>query len=356
MVGNSSDSDSSDSESSDSDSDSGNSGADPGETSESNRVETGNAGADDGTNATNNVVDVTNLNETTADNAETTHNESSGAMENENSLYSSFQETDFDVALSEVATVSSPNIGTMGTRSANSLYAMMAAASEDTDEPKTFRQALESSEQQQWKQAMLVELNLLKENDTWEICDLPNGRKAIDCKWVYKVKRNVTGAIERYKARLVIKGYSQIQGIDYDETYSPVARYTSIRFLLAMAARYNMHIHQMDAVTAFLQGELTEEIYMRQPEGLNIGLGKVCRLKRALYGLKQSSRVWNDKLNSVLVSKMKFVRSTIDTCVYYRHSAENTIILAVWVDDITIFASNSTMCTKLKMSWLRTFE
>lgn len=147
--------------------------------------------------------------------------------------------------------------------------------------------------------------------------------KAIDCRWVYKVKRNATGDVERYKARLVVKGYSQIEGIYYDETYSPVARYSSIRLLLAKAARYNLIIHQMDAVSAFLQGELTEEIYMRQPPGVEDTPGKVCRLRRALYGLKQSSRVWNDKLNDVLVNRLKFARSSMDQCIYYKHAAHN---------------------------------
>lgn len=123
-----------------------------------------------------------------------------------------------------------------------------------------------------------------------------------------------------------------------------------------MAAKYNLSIHQMDAVTAFLQGELTEEIYMRQPEGVDDKSGKVCRLKRALYGLKQSSRVWNDKLNDVLENKLKFTRSSIDQCIYYRHSQQNTIILAVWVDDIMIFSSNSTMCTKLKADLSTSFR
>lgn len=129
-------------------------------------------------------------------------------------------------------------------------------------------------------------------NKTWQLCELPAGRKAIDCMWVYKIKRDATGAIGRYKARLVIKGTLQLKCIDYDETYSPVARYLSIRFFLAMAIKHNMIIHQMDAVTAFLKGELKEENYMRQPKDFHNGTDKVCRLKRALYGLKHSCREW----------------------------------------------------------------
>lgn len=289
---------------------------------------------------------------------ESTRAEFSEAMDSENSSYASFLETDFEVAASELAVIPRPipdGNGNSSTtkpmedaRNAFGLYAMLAAATEDALEPKTYQQARTGSEKKQWENAMISEYDSLLANNTWQLCDLPAGRKAIDCKWVYKVKRNATGAIERYKARLVIKGYSQVKGIDYDETYSPVARYASIRLLLAMSAKFNLIIQQMDAVTAFLQGELTEEIYMRQPEGFDDDSGKVCRLKRALYGLKQSSRVWNDKLNDVLVKKLRFERSSIDQCIYFKNSDQNTIILAVWVDDIMIFSSNATMCTKLK--------
>lgn len=288
--------------------------------------------------------------------ANTTNIESSEAT-NGYDMNSSFAETDFDVVASEISTVPAPFIslpdvesdnGGMNHRKTLGLHALLAAAIEDESEPTTFKQAINCSAKTEWKKSMLIEYESLLANDTWKLCELPVGRKAIDSKWVYKIKRNAIGEIERYKARLVIKGYSQVKGIDYDETYSPVARYSSIRFLLAMAAKFNMIIHQMDAVTAFLQGELSEEIYMQQPDGFNDKSGKVCRLNRALYGLKQSSRIWNDKLNDVLLCKLKFLRSTIDQCIYFKHSEMNTIILAVWVDDIMIFSSNATMCTKLK--------
>lgn len=287
---------------------------------------------------------------------ESINNEFSEAGESENSSYTSVADTDFDVAASEICAVpcpvttdqiESPRQTAKG-RDALSLHAMLAAATEDVCEPKSYEEARQCGEKGEWEAAMKSEYAALVTNKTWELCELPAGRKAIDCKWVYKVKRDATGCIERYKARLVIKGYSQVKGIDYDETFSPVARYCSIRFLLAMAAKYKLIIHQMDAVTAFLQGDLREEIYMQQPEGFSDETGKVCRLKRALYGLKQASRVWNDKLNEVLVRVLKFKRSSIDQCIYYKHSNQNTIILAVWVDDIMIFSSNATMCTKLK--------
>lgn len=284
------------------------------------------------------------------------NNDSSEAMTSVNSSNASLIETEFDVAASELEIVPRPfsvekgigNLCESNARKAIGLYAMLAAATEDVQEPKSYREAIQCDEARRWEEAMACEYHSLIENDTWEMCDLPNGRKAIANKWVFKVKRSATGVIERYKARLVVKGYSQVRGIDYDETYSPVARYSSIRFLLAMAAKYQLIIHQMDAVTAFLQGELAEEIYMTQPEGFDDNSKRVCRLMRPLYGLKQSSRAWNSKLNDVLTERLKFNRSSVDQCIYFKHSQQNTIVLAVWVDDLMIFSSNGTMCTKLK--------
>lgn len=307
----------------------------------------------------NDTTNAIEIDDNTNANAVSSYIDLSEASDGDNSMYSSFTETDFDVAASEVFIVQTPfnnPIESAGARNALGLYAMLAAATNDVCEPKTYDQAIRCEESGKWKNAMVSEFRSLIDNDTWELCTLPPERNAIDCKWVYKIKRNAQGEIDRYKARLVIKGYSQVKGIDYDETYSPVARYSSIRFLLAMAAKFNLIIHQMDAVSAFLQGDLQEEIYMRQPDGTNDNTGRVCRLKRALYGLKQSSRVWNDKLNDVLKNKLKFIRSSIDQCIYFKHSNQNTIILAVWVDDIMIFASNATMCTKLKFDLASHFQ
>lgn len=131
-----------------------------------------------------------------------------------------------------------------------------------------------------------------------------------------------------------------------------MVRYATIRFLLATAVKFNMAVHQMDAVTAFLQGELNEEIYMHQPECFADKTNRVCRLRKSLYGLKQSSRVWNVKLSSVLTQQLNFTRSTVDQSVYFKHSAQNIVILAVYVDDILIFGSNSMMITKLKRIYL----
>jgi len=141
---------------------------------------------------------------------------------------------------------------------------------------------------------MQREYDALIQNQTWDLTDLPSDKKPLNCKWVFKRKGNGTNQI--YKARLVVKGCAQRKDINFDETYSPVIRYNSIRYLFSLAVNLNLHIDQMDAITAFLQGELKHEIYMLQPEGFQQDQ-QVCRLNRSLYGLKQASRIWNEKLD-----------------------------------------------------------
>lgn len=121
-------------------------------------------------------------------------------------------------------------------------------------------------------------------NKSWEECDLPKDRKALNTKWVLKKKFNQNGEVERFKARLVVKGCSQREGLDYNETFSPVIRYETVRFLIAMAAKFDLQIDQMDAVTAFLQRDLDEEIYIKYPEGYESTNGKVLKLKKSVYG------------------------------------------------------------------------
>ena len=157
------------------------------------------------------------------------------------------------------------------------------------------------------------------ENETWELVELPAGRKPISCKWVFKVKHDESGKVERFKGRLVAKGFLQKYGIDYDETFSPVVRFSSILALLAFGVSRQMLIHQMDVVTAFLNGTLDEEIYMQQPEGY-VEPGKeglVCRLKKSLYGLKQSPRCWNNVFKEFMLS-LGFVQSIAEPCVFIR--------------------------------------
>jgi len=131
-------------------------------------------------------------------------------------------------------------------------------------------------------------------NGTWELTPLPKGRKAVKCKWVFRTKKDARGVVVRFKARLVAKGCSQVEGVDFSETFAPVAKFNTIRIILALAAAMGLEIHQMDVKTAFLNGELDVVIYMEQPEGF-VQKGRehlVCKLRKTLYGLKQSGRAW----------------------------------------------------------------
>ena len=208
-------------------------------------------------------------------------------------------------------------------------------------EPASYREAMRSVDQDHWVSAMNEEIDSLKQNNTWELVDLPAGRKVIKSKWVYRLKFDSDGNPVRYKARLVAKGFTQIFGLDYDETFSPVARLDSMRILLALAAQEDWEIHQIDVKTAFLNGELDEEIYMQQPEGYSrTGQEiKVCLLLKALYGLKQASRQWHIKLNKALTS-LDFISISADPCVYINRTDGIITILVVYVDDITLLGNS----------------
>ena len=227
----------------------------------------------------------------------------------------------------------------------------------DVAEPATLKEALASENHREWKEATDAEYQSLIENDTWDLTELPAGRKAIGCKWVFKVKYAEEGQVERFKGRLVAKGFLQKHGIDYDETFSPVVRFSSIRTLLAFAISRGMHIHQMDVVTAFLNGELDEEIYMQQPEGY-VRPGEenlVCRLRKSLYGLKQSSRCWNKTFREFLQNE-GFKQSAADPCVFIRESEEGLAVVAVYVDDLFLLTDTEEEMSRIKSALTNRFK
>lgn len=167
---------------------------------------------------------------------------------------------------------------------------------------------------------MQAEIEAVEKNGTWELTKLPKGREAIDLKWIYKIKRDADGNITKHKARIVAKGYVQKKGVDFDEVFAPVTRIEMIRFLLALAAKGNWEVHHLDVKTAFLNGELEEEVFVKQPEGF-IKKGQehlVYRLLKALYGLRQAPRAWYSKLNKCLEG-LGFVRCDYEQAVYTRH-------------------------------------
>ena len=207
-------------------------------------------------------------------------------------------------------------------------------------EPRSMDEALNSSNAFKWKAAADSEYESLLKNDTWKLVELPPGKNVVGCKWIFKLKRNADGSISRYKARLVTQGHTQEAGLEYDEVFAPVARYTSIRTVLAMSNALDLELHQMDVKTAFLNGELDNEIYMMQPDGYvdRQRADMVCKLQKSIYGLKQSARCWHLSIDQLLKAS-DYIQSDADPCIYSK-SGESTIMsIALYVDDL-LLASN----------------
>ncbi|KAK8704498.1 hypothetical protein V6N13_048120 [Hibiscus sabdariffa] len=194
-------------------------------------------------------------------------------------------------------------------------------------DPKTYEEAIRSIDSSFWKSAINDELESIKSNHTWELVDLPRGFRTISNKWVFRKKLRQDGSIQKYKARLVVKGFTQKFGIDFFDTYSPVTKISTIRALFALSSIHKFHVHQMDVKTAFLNGELDEEIYMEQPLGFKAPSmeGKVCRLKKSLYGLKQAPKQCP---NTESINKTKSFLSTKFEMTYL---GEVDVILGVKV-------------------------
>ena len=165
--------------------------------------------------------------------------------------------------------------------------------------------------------------------------------KPIGCKWIFKRKTDADGNITIHKARLVAKGFTQVPGVDYDETFSPVAMLRSVRILLAIAAYFDYEIWQMDVKTAFLNGNLKEDVYMIQPEGFVVhkDSGKVCKLQKAIYGLKQASRSWNIRFDEV-IKEFGFIRNDEESCVYKKFSGSAKAFLILYLDDILLIGND----------------
>ncbi|CAI7744494.1 unnamed protein product [Closterium sp. NIES-53] len=215
-------------------------------------------------------------------------------------------------------------------------------------EPATLKEALESSDAEEWKKAMESELKSIEENGTWELVELPEGRKAITSKWLFKIKSDADGKIERYKSRLVVEGYQQKEKVDYKELFAPVVKPTTLRTLLAGAAIKGWVVKQMDVTTAFLNGVLEEEIFMAQLEGFDDGRGRVLRLKKALYGLKQAPRQWYLKLRGLL-EEIGFTPSTADHSLFMLGEGEQRSFMVVYVDDILIFSPSSDLVKEVML-------
>ncbi|KAK8685866.1 hypothetical protein V6N13_124899 [Hibiscus sabdariffa] len=222
----------------------------------------------------------------------------------------------------------------------------------DQDEPKTYQEAVSVPDSKKWLEAMRSEMDSMSENQVWTLVEPPEGVKPIGCKWVFMKKTDMDGNVQTYKGRLVAKGFRKIHGVDYDETFSPVAMIKSIRILLAIAAFHDYEIWQMDVKTAFLNGKLEEDVYMTQPEGF-VAPGnatKVCKLQRSIYGLKKASRSWNLRFNNA-IEEFGFIRNEDEPCVYKKFSESIVSFLILYVDDILIIGNEIPTLQSIK-TWL----
>lgn len=234
----------------------------------------------------------------------------------------------------------------------------LAAQSANSSDPLTLAQASKRLDWGKWEAAIQEELKSLEAFNTFEVVDLPPGKKPVGCKYVFKTKYKPNGEIEKYKVRLVAQGFLQQEGVDYNEVFAPVVDSTSISLLLAISNQEDWELEQMDVVTAFLHGRLDEEVYMKIPPYMNIKGntdGKVLRMLGALYGLKQSSNVWN-KMFHTFMMKAGFQQLKMDTCIYTRGSGSNRIILGIHVDDQAIAGPNKQVISKFKQEMGQHFK
>jgi hypothetical protein len=229
-------------------------------------------------------------------------------------------------------------------------FALLADA-----EPVNFKEALQTSV---WKQAMVEELNSIEKNPTWELVKLPEGKKTIDLKWVFKTKLKPDGRISKHKARLVARGFLQKQGIDYNEVFAPVARHETIRLVVALANMKNWPMYHLNVKSAFLNGPLEETVYVTQPPGFEI-TGRenlVYKLHKALYGLKQAPRAWNKRIDEFLIN-LGFKKCVVEYGVYVLSSEElGSVIVCLYVDDLLITGSNSREIERFKLTMNKEFE
>jgi hypothetical protein len=219
----------------------------------------------------------------------------------------------------------------------------------DSFDTLSIQEALSGPEADSWREAMDSEYQSLMDNGTWHLVPRPADRKLVSCKWLLRKKFNADGSISRYKARLVARGFSQVPGMDYNETFSPVLRITSFRALLAIAAQFHLFVYQMDVRTTFLHDDLHEEIYMEQPPTYTSKdhPDYVCKLVKSLYGLKQSPRQWYERFTTCM-SNLGYTRFQSDPNVYSRNGPHAILLLAIYVDDILILSNSNDVLSNAK--------
>ena len=267
-------------------------------------------------------------------------------------------ETDLPIALRKGIRSTrnpSPHYVNLSYHRLSSLHYACISSLSSVSIPKTVGDALSHPG---WKQAMLDEMCALQNSGTWDLVPLPLGKSVVGCRWVFTVKVGPDGQVDRLKARLVAKGYTQLFGLDYGDTFSPVAKMASVRLFLSMAAIRHWPLYQLDIKNAFLHGDLCEEVYMEQPPGFvaqGESSGLVCRLHKSLYGLKQSPRAWFERFSTV-IQEFGMTRCEADHSVFYRHSVVGCIYLIVYVDDIVITGNDHHGITQVKQHLCHHFQ
>ena len=235
--------------------------------------------------------------------------------------------------------------------------ALPTMATISTDDPTTYEQAISRPDAALWIKAMQAEIDSLTLAGTYDVTELPQGFQAIGGKWVFRTKRGANGEIVKYKARWVAQGFRQKHGIDYNETFAPVARFDSIRALLALVAHHDWELHQMDVKSAYLNGDLEEELYMRQPTGFVVKGSEnlVCRLNKSLYGLKQAGRTWNKRID-VELKAHGFAPIDADPCLYAYRRGNVVLIISLYVDDLLLASDSLAELEKVKAELKTCFE
>ncbi len=223
----------------------------------------------------------------------------------------------------------------------------------DALEPVSYANALQSNNNKEWQIAMDEEIQSLKKNKTWAVTTRPKETTVLQGKWIYKVKRDKDGNVARHKARWVVKGYEQCFGIDYDQTFAGVAKNSAWKVALSLAAHLDLEVEQMDVITAFLQGDIDEVVHVELPHSYEDG--KVCRLHRALYGLKQSPRLWQQKLRTTL-NKLGYHPLPHDNCIYVTKERLSGIIIVTYVDDFLLLGRDAQKIKALKETLSKEFD
>jgi hypothetical protein len=232
---------------------------------------------------------------------------------------------------------------------AEAVLAYAASVGDADDAPTTYQQAMKSNEASEWIKAMNSELKAHSDNGSWTLVRRTSGARPIGCRWVFAKKRNEHGQVVRYKARLVAKGFKQKFGVDFFETYSPVANMNSIRVVLSVVVAKAYVTEQLDADTAFLNSDLKEQVFMEVPYGITNAENMMCKLDKAIYGLKQAASAWHQTIHAVFM-KIGFRSCGADQCVYVKGSKDNYVYVCLYVDDMIIAAKTNKEIDEVKLA------